>query len=270
MAKRNLAGFRGKAMWYPVILLLLMVMPTFEASAMRSAITLAMWSDKWGLAKMIFQRAIMNDSRVVDTEEYDGWGYTALCHSLEHNDLTFTEFLLQHGADPNFNVKRVHSSRPIFFAKSVEALELLRVHGADLKAINRGEGYSAAMNLLHNSISCEVKDDRIFEYCLTHGLDPKEKTSLGGNLWHSLVPRSIFDCPHERLIMKAKSLHSLDISPNEPDMYGKSALEQVNVRIEEESSHLMRNLQASKAFDEGCSIGELTKVASFLQVMEGS
>jgi hypothetical protein len=187
-------------------------------------------------AKRNIQEIIeIHNSTEVDVEEYPLTGHhIPLTHAIENNDIEFARFLLEKNANPNYDVKMIHSSKPIFFAKTPEMAELLVSKGARLDVINKGTGVTSDMDLLHSSINYNTENNKLFVYYLEKGLNPKVCLADGDNLWHSLISTSISYCPEERFIFRANRLHELDISPDQKNKGGLSALELVEEAIKEE------------------------------------
>lgn len=170
------------------------------------------YCEKWEYTKNIITHAITKGVSTVDVQEYTTWGYTPLCEALEKDDQPFVEFLLQKGANADFEVEAAHSNKPIFFAKSVETIKSLQAHGANLKEINQGKGVTKGMNLLQKSISCYMPDDKVFDYLVEQGLVPQDPGHRE-NLWYSLLENA-HDYPEQQFINRAQKLHKLGISPN--------------------------------------------------------
>lgn len=198
------------------------------AEQVREILGYVNWYLKWHDVREKLMSIITEDPACVDITKYNNWGYTSLCYALEHANLELITFLLDKGANPNYNVQNVHSSRPIFFAKSVNALKLLKERGADLTVWNTGCGFSSRMNLLHQSVNVNTANDEIFNYCLSLGMDPSDKTETGENLWHSLIAISLRYCSENCFTLRAQKLHQLGISPHERDeRFNRSAAEEV-------------------------------------------
>ncbi len=234
-----------------------------NAKAIKDSLIIS-YGTPWNTTKKEISSAIKRGVVTVDQEEYDESGYTPLCLALNNDDISFAKFLLEREANPNFDVKGVHSSRPIFFAKSVAMLKLLKSYGANLQEHNRGSGVTGGMNLLHASVNCNTKDDELFDYLLTQGFDPKELVEHGANLWHSLIAVSIRYCPEERFIHRAKKLKKLGISPYQKgDYYNLSAIEYMQKQIEKESTFIAN---VSKAHPN--RVAMLMQMKKFLSLME--
>jgi hypothetical protein len=238
--------------------------PTSE-DKIKSSLKLT-FREPWETTKQKITDAINEGVQTVDVQKYDNWGYTPLCEALQNDDIPFAQFLLSKGANPNFAVKGVHSSSPIFFAKSVEMVKLLKEHGADLTVYNEGSGFSSGMNLLHQAINCNTADSNLFNYLLEQGFDPKKPADQGANLWHSLISVSIRYCPEDRFIERAEKLHKLGISPHEQGKKGTyhqlSAAQLLEKEIAEEREYLSRS-------DVDTSRTEmLEQMEHFLQVMK--
>lgn len=194
----------------------------------------------WEKVKTTITTAIKEDPDSVDVFEYEKWGYNALATSLlNFNDVEFARFLLKSQANPNIEISGVHSNKLIFFAKSVQTLELLKQYGADMKQFNKGQGTTRDMNLLHASLFHQVDED-VFDYLIEEGFDPHVKTMRGANLWHSLLWFSRY-CPSDRLFRSGYKIKKYGISihegnPNDHYWY-LSPLEYLDSMIHEEKKH---------------------------------
>lgn len=188
-------------------------------------------------AKRTIQEIIeTHNLTTVDVEDFFSGHHTPLTHAIENNDIEFARFLLEKNANPNYEIKRIHSSKPIFFAKTPEMAELLVSKGAKLDVINEGTGVTSGMDLLHESICYHTADNALFGYYLEKGLKPKCLAN-GDNLWHSLISISVNYCPTERFVFRAHRLHELGISPDQKNQRGLSALELVEKEIKEQKKY---------------------------------
>jgi hypothetical protein len=198
-------------------------------------ITRSNWED----SKKKIAARIEKDPCLVDTSEWTRQrGYTPLCYAVQENDVDFVKYLLHKGANPDGLIKDVHSSRSIFFAQSLEMVQFLQEHGANIHAYNEGHGWGSGMNFLHTAIHCTTEDDRLFDYALAQGLRPESLDTRGGNLWHSLIFCSACYCPEERLFDRAKKLHKLGISPYHRDYKGDSAIGLLKKEVASETEYL--------------------------------
>ncbi len=93
----------------------------------------SLYRDSWEHSKQTIASAITEGVSTVDIQEYDTWGYTPLCCAIEKNDTEFAEFLLKNGANPHFELKGTHASKPIFFNQSNEMMNILKKYGTHLK-----------------------------------------------------------------------------------------------------------------------------------------
>ena len=96
----------------------------------------SMYRETWEQTKKTITRAVIEGVSTVDIEEYDTWGYIPLCCALEKNDTEFAKFLLKNGANPNFDLKGVHTKKLIFFTKSSKMIKLLEKYSSPLKGHN--------------------------------------------------------------------------------------------------------------------------------------
>jgi hypothetical protein len=191
----------------------------------------------WERVKKLIKKSIKSEPESVDVFNYDDWGYNSLATALyDFDDVKFAKFLLRSHANPNIDICGVHSNKLIFFAKSVEALELLKQYGADLTQFNQGKGCTNGMNLLHASLHDQL-DDSIFDYLIKEGFDPHVKTLRGANLWHTLLWFSRY-CPTDRLYGRAQKIKRFGISihdcnPND-HYWNLTPLEYLDSMINEE------------------------------------
>src|SRR5690349_1251507 len=74
---------------------------------------------------------LIEDGFFVDTPAHETEGYTPLSIALLKNDLSFAHYLLQKGADPDYEHRGTIFSHHIFMAKSIGALKLLQEHSAN-------------------------------------------------------------------------------------------------------------------------------------------
>lgn len=191
----------------------------------------------WKKVKKLIKNSIKLDPESVHVFHYDDWGYNSLASALfDFDDVKFAKFLLKSHADPNIDIHGVHSNKLIFFAKSAEALQLLKQYGADLSQFNQGKGCTNGMNILHASLHDQI-DDSMFDYLIKEGFDPHVKTTRGANLWHTLLWFSRY-CPYERLYGRAHKIKRFGISIHEcnPDdhYWNRTPLEYLDSMIKEE------------------------------------
>ena len=118
---------------------------------------------------------------IVNKPEWGETGHTPLSWAIEMNDCAFTQFLLDHGAEVNITLQGLHSSKPIFFASSLEMVQLLHNNGADIRVYNEGPGITRRMNLLHALLHTGKSDDRLVIYLLFLGFDLRD-TTISENL----------------------------------------------------------------------------------------
>lgn len=213
---------------------------TTPKEIIRECLGNASWNPNypWTRVKQMISDAIKADPTVVDVFHYDNSGYNSLALTLfNYDDVEFARFLLRSNANPNIELKGVHSNKLIFFAKSVEALQLLRQYGADFSQFNQGGGFSSEMNLLHSSLDYN-QDDSIFDYLINEGFDPHVKTLRGANLWHTLIWYSTY-CSPERLFARAHKIKKLGVNltdRNTEDHYWNlTPLEYLEEKISEET-----------------------------------
>ena len=181
-----------------------------------------------------------NGLDAIDKPEYDEIGYTPLCRAIEGNDFGFVKFLLQNGANPNKRIYNVHSSHPIFFAKTLEMVKFLQENGADIYKRNEGTGITGGMDFLHASIQCNTQDERLITHALKHKFYAHHNTlnRTGGNLWHSLLSVSAGYYPEEKLMARAALLRELGIDPHHKNYRGVSAIDMIKNEIETEDKFL--------------------------------
>lgn len=227
----------------------------------------------WEDTKETITKTVLHGVSTPDVQEYDNSGYTPLCLALDNNDIEFTKFLLQHDANVNFDLRSIHSSKPIFFAKSVEMAKLLKSAGANFRAINTGSGVRAGgRNLLHASINCNTPNTELFKYYLSEGLDPYEKTEREENLWHSLIYVSVSSCPEELFVERAKLLFELKISPYDKNVNAESAIDIVERRINEGTQYLnnppIDPLHSQYEFQMKASKEICEKLTKFIKIMK--
>lgn len=110
---------------------------------------------------------------IVNKTEYKTWGYTPLCSAVEMNDFQFSQFLIDNGAEINETIRGVHSSKPIFFARTLEMVQLLQKNKVNfLQGYNQGTGFTRGMNFLHQILHMGTYskcDDRLVIYLLSLG-----------------------------------------------------------------------------------------------------
>lgn len=196
------------------------------------------YKKKWETQKPKIMRAIAQDDKAFDRPEFGEWGCTPLCRAIEGNDLELVTFLLQKGADPNKEIKSAPSSRPIFFANSLEMVQFLQANGASIYVSNQGTGICRGMTFIHKAINWNTEDDRLFEHALNHKFDPKILNENGGNLWHSLIHISACSCPEGTFMKRAKLLHTLGVDPRHKDSKGRSAIDIVKNEVADETAFL--------------------------------
>ncbi|MGB8467409.1 MAG: hypothetical protein WCE21_00230 [Candidatus Babeliales bacterium] len=187
--------------------------------------------EQWDERKQGIWQAIEDGVSTVDIQEYGTWGHTPLAVAVCHNDMAYAEELLKKKANPNFELQDTLYNRIIFAAQSVAMLQLLEKYGADLKASYFGLPWKAGMNLLHSSISCLTRDEHIFDYCLTKGLDAHRVTVKGDTLWHSLA-RHASQCPEKYFIKRAQQLHALKVSSRALNQDSKSVIDEIQDHIQ--------------------------------------
>ncbi len=233
------------------------------------------YREGWEREKPKIIAKINKDNRAIDRPEYHhdedatkDWGYTPICSAAEGDDFKFVTYLLENGADPSKEIKSVHSSRPIFFAKSLEMVQFLQDNGADIHESNTGTGFKRGMNFLHAAIQCNTDDDRLPGYALTQGFDPNSLNSFGGNLWHSLMYISASYCPEERLMSRARLLHELGIDPHHKDNFGESAIDMVKRHVAEETKFLNKCEKESDFYDFEHRIAARDKLQRVVDFME--
>lgn len=223
----------------------------------------------WDKSKITIIESLTKDTTIVDTPKYDTWGFTPLCEAASQNDLIFAEYLLKKGANPNDEIKGVHSSRPIFFAESLEMAQLLIESGADTSVINEGQGVTKDMNLLHASIGYNTKDCRLFDYFLKKGFNPYSLDRNGNNLWHNFVWLSMHHFSEKKLFARAHKLNALGVNPNQLNNKGESAIDLVKEDIKSETANLNSGRGSKSEYYYDC-IAMRDKMQNLLNIMQSN
>jgi len=104
--------------------------------------------------------------------------------TLHNNDLSFTEILLKHSANPNKPFSRFP---PLFYARTKEAAQLLIDNGADIQIKDPTHKINVLWFLINSNTNDFKNRLELFQFYINKGVDPKVLSNDNTCLFHHLI-----------------------------------------------------------------------------------